>query len=73
MKTSKTKLGPDHPDTLSSMNNLAFTCKESGRVTKAVKLMEEYIWQDENMGTYRVVCRGSMLQVQARNLFPRKA
>ncbi|KAJ6102594.1 hypothetical protein N7486_005021 [Penicillium sp. IBT 16267x] len=25
MKTSKTKLGEDHPDTLSSMANLAFT------------------------------------------------
>ncbi|KAK4171707.1 hypothetical protein QBC36DRAFT_339445 [Triangularia setosa] len=27
METFKTKLGADHPDTLTSMNNLAFTWK----------------------------------------------
>jgi hypothetical protein len=41
MATRKTKLGVDHPDTLTSMANLAFIWKESGRATEAVRLMEE--------------------------------
>jgi hypothetical protein len=43
METSKKKLGADHPDTLTSVNNLAFTWKASGRETKAVRLIEECI------------------------------
>ena len=31
METRKRKLGADHPSTLTSMNNLAFTWKEQGR------------------------------------------
>lgn len=30
METSKKKLGVDHPDTLTSMNNLSFTWKGTG-------------------------------------------
>ncbi|KAJ5128088.1 hypothetical protein N7448_008867 [Penicillium atrosanguineum] len=36
METRKTKLGEDHPDTLTSMANLAFTWKSSGHDAKAV-------------------------------------
>jgi hypothetical protein len=43
METRKTKLGADHPDTLISMNNLAFTWKGQGRNEAAIKLMSECI------------------------------
>ena len=38
METSKTKLGVDHPDTLTSMANLASTYRSQGRWDKAEKL-----------------------------------
>ncbi|KAK3985963.1 kinesin light chain [Cladorrhinum sp. PSN332] len=41
METRKTKLGADHPSTLTSMNNLAFTWKSQGRHSDALALMEE--------------------------------
>ncbi|PVH92649.1 hypothetical protein DM02DRAFT_480900, partial [Periconia macrospinosa] len=41
METSKTKLGADHPDTLTSMNNLAFTLKDQGFTNRAVSPMED--------------------------------
>ncbi len=41
METRKTKLGADHPHTLTSMNNLAFTWKGQGRHTDALTLMED--------------------------------
>ncbi|OCK89067.1 uncharacterized protein K441DRAFT_736783, partial [Cenococcum geophilum 1.58] len=34
--TRKTKLGADHLDTLTSMNNLIFTCKSQGRHADAL-------------------------------------
>ena len=37
----KAKLGPDHPDTLSSMNNLAESYAALGRDADALKLREE--------------------------------
>ena len=37
---SKAKLGPDHPDTLVSMNNLARSYSDFGRYAEAVKLDE---------------------------------
>ena len=43
IETSKTKLGADHPDTLSSMANLAFTWKEQSRDKEAIKLIEECV------------------------------
>jgi hypothetical protein len=39
METSKTKLGVDHPDTLRSMANLAFTWESTGQHTKAIDLL----------------------------------
>jgi non-specific serine/threonine protein kinase/serine/threonine-protein kinase len=39
----KAKLGPDHPDTLDSMNNLAVAYTESGQLAKAVPLLEETV------------------------------
>ena len=43
IETSKKKLGADHPDTLNSMSNLAFTLKGTGRETEAIRLMEECV------------------------------
>ena len=37
----KAKLGPDHPDTLMSMNNLAGSYAALGRHAEALKLIEE--------------------------------
>ncbi|KAK4172406.1 hypothetical protein QBC36DRAFT_390435 [Triangularia setosa] len=42
METRKTKLGTDHPDTLTSMNNLACTWKSQGRHSDALALMRDY-------------------------------
>jgi hypothetical protein len=39
----KKKLGPDHPSTLNSINNLAFTWKGTGKEIEAIKLIEECI------------------------------
>ena len=43
LKTSKTKLGTDHPDTLNSMYNLAFTWKKQDRGAEAVALMKRCV------------------------------
>jgi hypothetical protein len=43
LEARKTKLGADHPDTLTGMNNLAFTWKGCGRDIEALKLMEECV------------------------------
>lgn len=40
---SKMKLGADHPDALTSMNNLAFTWKGQGRILEATRLVSEYV------------------------------
>ncbi|PVH98933.1 hypothetical protein DM02DRAFT_474196, partial [Periconia macrospinosa] len=37
----KTKLGADHPDTPTSINNLAFTLKVRGFTSRAISLMED--------------------------------
>ena len=37
----KAKLGPDHPDTLTSMNNLAVGYQAAGKLDKALPLFEE--------------------------------
>jgi hypothetical protein len=41
METRKTKLGADHPDTLTSMANLALTWKSSGLITRALDLLRD--------------------------------
>jgi hypothetical protein len=38
METRKTKLGADHPSTLTSMANLVSTCRNQGRCEEAEKL-----------------------------------
>ncbi len=43
METRKTKLGADHPDTLTSMANLAFTWTSQDRYVKALALMESRV------------------------------
>ncbi|OAG09767.1 uncharacterized protein CC84DRAFT_1160850, partial [Paraphaeosphaeria sporulosa] len=49
METSKTKLGADHPETLTSMNNLAFTWKSLGRTVKAICLMQQCVQRYEQV------------------------
>jgi hypothetical protein len=43
METSKEKLGPAHPDTLTSMGNLAFTWYSQGRITNVIDLMDSCV------------------------------
>jgi hypothetical protein len=43
METRKKKLGVDYSDTLTSINNLAFTWKGTSKETEAVRLMEECV------------------------------
>jgi hypothetical protein len=40
MEKSKMVLGQDHPDTLTAMNNLAFTYKTQARNEEAIALMK---------------------------------
>jgi hypothetical protein len=40
METRKTALGPEHPDTLTSMWNLSHTWKKQGRDSHALELLE---------------------------------
>jgi hypothetical protein len=49
MKTLKKKLGADHPDTLTSMANLAFTWKAQCRSEEAVVLMRQCIQQRQRV------------------------
>jgi hypothetical protein len=41
METRKRVLGEEHPDTLISLNNLAFTWKSQGRDTNIIRLMSK--------------------------------
>ncbi|KAH8707189.1 hypothetical protein GQ44DRAFT_628856, partial [Phaeosphaeriaceae sp. PMI808] len=41
METSKRVLGDEHPSTLTSMNNLAFTLKHQGSLSGALSLIED--------------------------------
>jgi serine/threonine protein kinase len=41
LDTRKAELGPDHPDTLHSMHNLAMAYRDSGQLVKAVPLFED--------------------------------
>ena len=43
METRKRVLGAEHPDTLTSMANLAFTWKRQGRGAEAHNLIEECV------------------------------
>jgi len=41
MEARKSKLGVDHPDTLTSMNNLAFIFKHQDKIKEAISLLED--------------------------------
>ncbi|KAF2280037.1 uncharacterized protein EI97DRAFT_369427, partial [Westerdykella ornata] len=41
IEACKSKLGVDHPNTLTSINNLAFIFKDQDKMYKAVSLMED--------------------------------
>lgn len=43
MDTTKRVLGPEHPDTLTSVNNLSFTCKAMRKQAEALIRIDECI------------------------------
>lgn len=43
VRSGKARFGPDHPDTLAWMNNLAIAYQELGRTEEAMKLHEEAV------------------------------
>ena len=44
-------LGPEHPDTLTTLNNLALAYKDAGRTAEAITLFQEVLqWRRENLG-----------------------
>jgi len=49
METSKKKLGADHPSTLNSMANLAFTWKSQGRNAEAMALIRQCVQQRQRV------------------------
>jgi hypothetical protein len=60
METSKSKLGADHPSTLTSMNNLAFTFKGRGEEGKAIRLMDECVEKrKQSLGPNHPYTKGS--------------
>ena len=40
LKLRESKLGPDHPDTLTSRNNLAAAYQDAGRTAEAIEMHE---------------------------------
>lgn len=53
IETRKTKLGEDHPETLSSMSKLAFAWKSSDRDAKAINLLRDsLIKQKHTLGLH---------------------
>jgi len=49
METKKRVVGPEHPDTLTSMPNLAHIWKGQDRDEEAVALMRECVWLRERI------------------------
>jgi hypothetical protein len=49
METRKTKLGADHPDTLTSMANLAFTFESTGRRSEAINLLRTCVIKQQRI------------------------
>ena len=51
LRLSREKLGPEHPDTLTSMHNLATAYRAAGRTAEAIELHEETLrLQREQLG-----------------------
>jgi Tetratricopeptide repeat len=49
LEVHKRVLGPEHPSTLTSMANLAFTWKARGRHTEAIGLMRHCVQQRQSV------------------------
>jgi hypothetical protein len=49
METSLRVLGQEHPDTLASIANIAFTWHSQGYIKKALVLIEEYVKLQERI------------------------
>ena len=72
-------LGAEHPDTLTSMNNLAFTWKEQGRDADTLRLMEYCVqlrarilgligWQAEKLEIDALTAKGQIHSLRRRLL-----
>jgi hypothetical protein len=46
---SERLLGPDHPDTLASRNNLAMAYEDAGRVAEAIPLLERTLADSDRL------------------------
>jgi hypothetical protein len=61
MEIKKWVLGPEHPDTRTSMNNLTFIWKGQGRAEEALSLMEECVRCGTScLGTYHPATKSSL-------------
>jgi tetratricopeptide (TPR) repeat protein len=61
LQKQKAKLGPDHPNTLFSMNNLALAYRDSGQLAKAVTLLEATLpKQKAKLGAEHLQTLGTM-------------
>ncbi|CAG8108440.1 unnamed protein product [Penicillium nalgiovense] len=49
METRKRKLGADHPDTLTSMANLAFTWESTGQHAEAIDLLRACVVKQQRV------------------------
>ncbi len=49
LAASERMLGPDHPDTLASRNNLATAYHEAGRAAEAITLRQQTLAASERM------------------------
>jgi hypothetical protein len=59
-------LGAEHPDTLTSMSNLATSHQKAGRVAQAIPLFETaYRLRKANLGPSHVETRKSMAELRA--------
>jgi hypothetical protein len=64
--TRQTKLGADHPDTLTSMNNLAYTWNSMGKETEAIDLIQRCIRLSEiKLGVDHPYARSSVIALDS--------
>jgi hypothetical protein len=66
METSKSKLGLDHPSTLTSMANLAFTWHSQGRLEDSLDLMQDCArLRQKKLGHTHPLTRSSISTLQS--------
>jgi hypothetical protein len=66
MEMSKMKLGADHPSTLTSMNNLAYTWNSMDKKTEAIDLMQTCVrLREMKLGVDHPHTRSSVLALDS--------